>query len=207
MAPPTGSSSKPRDARDTREEILKVASGFLQTRGFSAFSYAHIAEALDVKPAAIHYHFATKTDLGLALIERFRARYRRWMDEADDQGLSAAQKLEGYIRIATRFAEDTSGPAGAAGRICPAGALEAELGAIPPEMQDAVRAMVEEIYAWLARVLDQGKKEGVFSFEGSATDMATFIASAIQGGLQVGRALGKPRFDAVLRQIKRTLAA
>lgn len=48
--------------RDTREEILKVASTLLQTRGFSAFSYGHIAETLEVKPAAIHYHFASKTD-------------------------------------------------------------------------------------------------------------------------------------------------
>ena len=190
-----------KDKPDTREAILKVAGHLLQTRGFSAFSYAHIAETLDVKPAAIHYHFASKTDLGLALIEKFRARYKRWQDEADDQGLSSAQKLDGYVRIATRFAEDGSG------KICPAGALEAELGAIPPEMQKAVSVMVEEVYGWLARVLDEGRKDGTFHFEGSAHDMATFIASALQGGLQVGRALGKPRFDAVLRQIKRSLAA
>ncbi|MDP2345470.1 MAG: TetR/AcrR family transcriptional regulator [Deltaproteobacteria bacterium] len=186
-------------ARDTHEEILKVASALLQTRGFSAFSYAHIAEALDVKPAAIHYHFASKTDLGLALIARFRARYRRWIDEADEQGFSPIQKLDGYIRIAARFAEDGSG------KVCPMGALESELGAIPPEMQRAVSEMAEEVYAWLARVLDEGKRSGAWTFDGDAEDMATFIASALQGGLQVGRALGKGRFDAVIRQIKKTL--
>ena len=76
-------SPRTADTKDTREDILKIASALLQTRGFSAFSYWHIAETLKVKPAAIHYHFATKADLGVALIERFRARYRRWMDEAD----------------------------------------------------------------------------------------------------------------------------
>ncbi len=187
-------------ARDTREEILKVASALLQTRGYSAFSYAHIAEALDVKPAAIHYHFASKTDLGLALIERFRARYRRWIDEAGEQGFSPTQQLDGYVRIAARFAEDGSG------KVCPMGSLEAELGAIPPEMQRAVGAMAEEVYTWLATVLDDGRRQGAFAFEGSAGDMATFIASALQGGLQVGRTLGKARFDAVVRQIKRSLA-
>ena len=186
-------------ARDTREEILKVASALLQTRGFSAFSYAHIADTLEVKPAAIHYHFATKTDLGLALIERFRARYRRWIDEAQEQGFSPTQKLDGYVRIAARFAQD------GAGNVCPMGALEAELGAIAPEMQRAVSVMAEEIYAWLADVLDEGRRDGAFAFEGSAYDMATFIAAALQGGLQVGRTLGKARFDAVVRQIKRSL--
>src|ERR1044071_8591418 len=186
--------------RDTRDEILKIASGLLQTRGFSAFSYAHIAEALGVKTAAIHYHFPTKTDLGVALIDKFRARYRRWMEEADDQALSPQQKLDGYVRIAARFAEDGQ-------KICPMGALEAEFGAVPVEMQTALQHMVDEVYDWLAGVLDDGRKTGAFSFEGSAHDMATFVASALQGGLQVGRALGKPRFDAVVRQIKRGLAA
>lgn len=185
---------------DTREEILKVASGLLQTRGFSAFSYAHIAEALGVKTAAVHYHFPTKADLGLALIDRYRARYRRWMDEAEDQGLGPAAQLDGYVRIAARFGEDGQ-------KICPVGALEAEYGAIPPEMQRAVQVMIEEIYAWLGRVLDQGRKSGDFHFEGSPQDMAVFIASALQGGLQVGRALGKARFDAVLRQLRRELAS
>ncbi|HEY4221727.1 MAG TPA: TetR/AcrR family transcriptional regulator [Myxococcota bacterium] len=186
--------------RDTREEILKIASGFLQTRGFSAFSYAHIADALGVKAAAIHYHFPAKADLGLALIERFRARYRRWMDEAEDQGMTPSQKLDGYIRISSRFGEDGT-------KICPAGALEAEFGAIPSEMQRAVQDMVEELYAWLAQVLEAGRKSGTFHFDGSAHDMATFIASAVQGGLQIGRALGRQRFDAVVRQIKREIAA
>ena len=71
------SKDKDKGAPNTRDEILKVASHLLQTRGFSAFSYAHIAETLNVKPAAIHYHFPTKTDLGLALIEKFRTRYKR----------------------------------------------------------------------------------------------------------------------------------
>jgi AcrR family transcriptional regulator len=186
-------------ARDTREEILKVASNLLQTRGYSAFSYAHIAEVLDVKPAAVHYHFATKTDLGLALVARFRARYRRWMDEAADQGFSPSQKLDGYIRIAARFAEDGSG------KVCPMGALESELGAIPKEMQGAVSEMADESYTWLAAVLDEGKRDGTWTFDGDAKDMATFIAAALQGALQIGRALGKARFDAVLRQIKKTL--
>jgi TetR/AcrR family transcriptional repressor of nem operon len=181
---------------DTREDILKIASSLLQTRGFSAFSYAHIAEELGVKPAAIHYHFATKTDLGLALVERFRARYRRWMDEADDQALSPLAKLEGYIRIVSRFADDGQ-------KVCPGGALEAEFGAIPDEMKGAVADMVEELVAWLAKILEEGRKQKTFTFEGSAHDMATYIISALQGALQIGRALGRARFDAVVRQVRR----
>lgn len=184
--------------QDTREEILKLASNLLRERGYSAFSYGHIAEALGVKPAAIHYHFTSKTDLGLALVERYRDRYRRWMAEADDQGLSAKDKLAGYFRIATRFSEDGM-------RVCPAGVLESELPALPPEMQAATTTMVREITSWLARVLTEGRTSGELSFDGEPVDAAALVAASLQGGLQMARVLGKTPLDGVVRQLHRHL--
>jgi TetR/AcrR family transcriptional repressor of nem operon len=184
--------SEPR--RDTREEILRVAGHLLQTRGFSGFSYANVAEALAVKPAAIHYHFPQKHDLGLALIERYRARYRRWMLEADDQGLSPTATLEGYIRIASRFGED--------GRVCPIGILTAELAGLPDEMHPEVGVMVDELLTWLSGVMKAGKANGEFTFPGTADDAAALIAAALQGALQISRGTRRPCFDAVVRGLR-----
>jgi AcrR family transcriptional regulator len=183
--PPTG---------DTKEQILKLASDLLRARGFSAFSYGHIAEALGVKPAAVHYHFATKTDLGLALVERYRDRYRRWTSEADDQGLSARDKLAGYFRIAARFSDDGK-------KVCPGGILESELHALPPEMQESTRAMVDETWRWLTRVLDDGRSAGELSFAGEPADMAALIAASLQGALQAARVLGHAPLSGVLKQL------
>lgn len=184
--------SEPR--RDTREEILRVSGHLLQTRGFSGFSYANVAEALAVKPAAIHYHFPQKHDLGLALIERYRARYRRWMLEADDQGLSPTATLEGYIRIASRFGED--------GRVCPIGILTAELAGLPNEMHPAVGVMVDELLTWLSGVMKAGKASGEFTFAGTPDDAAALIAAALQGALQISRGTRRPCFDAVVRGLR-----
>ena len=49
---------------DTASEILDVAERLVQVRGFNGFSYADIAEALEVTKASLHYHFPTKGDLG-----------------------------------------------------------------------------------------------------------------------------------------------
>jgi AcrR family transcriptional regulator len=190
--------AKPAEPKDTREQIMKLASDLLRERGFAAFSYGHIAESLGVKPAAIHYHFATKTDLGMALIGRYRDRYRRWMSEADDQDLPPQEKLAGYFRIAARFSEDGK-------RICPGGALEAELMALPPEMQSETKAMVKDIYAWLTQVLADGKKAGAFRFDGAAADMAMVIGAALQGGIQVARVMGQGALDSIVRQLHKQL--
>lgn len=178
---------------DTREQILKVGSHLVQTRGFSAMSFGQIAEALDVKPPAIHYHFPGKTDLGLALIERYRARYRRWMDEAEDQGLSPMDSLEGYVRIATRFRDD--------GKVCPVGILTAELQALPPELVPAVKAMADDLIDWVALLLRRGRAEGTFSFAGDERDAALALNAALQGALQMSRAMGSAAFDAVVRRL------
>ncbi|MBV8574602.1 MAG: helix-turn-helix transcriptional regulator, partial [Acetobacteraceae bacterium] len=57
---------------DTATRILDVAERLVQTRGFNAFSYADIAQALRVTKASLHYHFPTKGKLGERLIERYR---------------------------------------------------------------------------------------------------------------------------------------
>lgn len=177
---------------DTREQILKVGSHLVQTRGFSAMSFGQIAEALEVKPPAIHYHFPSKTDLGLALVARYRARYRRWMDEAEDQGLSPVDSLEGYIRIASRFRED--------GKVCPVGIMTAELMALPPELVPAVKEMTDDLITWVALLLKRGRTAGHFTFEGDERDVALAINAALQGALQMSRAMGQTAFDAVVRR-------
>ena len=58
------------DIRDTREEIIDLAEDLIRQNGYNAFSYSDIAAMLEVRPAAIHYHFPSKSDLGVAVIER-----------------------------------------------------------------------------------------------------------------------------------------
>jgi len=60
---------------ETAEQILDLAETLIQTRGYSAFSYQDIAEALGIRKASIHYHFPSKTDLGVAVIDRYIERF------------------------------------------------------------------------------------------------------------------------------------
>jgi TetR/AcrR family transcriptional repressor of nem operon len=53
-------------------EILDVAQEAIQKRGYNAFSYADLAEAVGIRKASIHHYFPSKADLGLAVIRRYR---------------------------------------------------------------------------------------------------------------------------------------
>ena len=65
---------------DTATQVLDVAERFAQSRGFNGFSYADVAAELKLTKAALHYHFASKAELGEALIARYAARFAAALD-------------------------------------------------------------------------------------------------------------------------------
>jgi len=53
---------------DTRSEIIRLGSELIRSIGYNSFSYADISKALNIKNAAIHYYFPSKSDLGVEII-------------------------------------------------------------------------------------------------------------------------------------------
>jgi hypothetical protein len=67
--------------------------------------------------------------------------------------------------------------------------------------------MTSELLAWLGSTLEEGRKTGAFEFKGDPADKAALILSSLQGALQIARALGTEKFNAVVEQHKQDLAA
>ena len=183
---------------NTKDAILDSAESLLQQRGFNAFSYQHISDELGIKNAAVHYHFPTKGGLGLAVVERYRRNFRDWVAKHRELGTDPVALLRGYFAIPLRYMRD-------GGKVCPLGVLEAEFGAIPDEMREAVRALDADIRDFLSMVLEDGRQRQIFHFNGKAEDKALVVVSALQGALQIARAAGSKAFTRVIRQIERDL--
>src|SRR5580700_1917202 len=83
----------------TPERILEVAERLVQTRGYNGFSYAHIAAALGITKASLHYHFASKAELGEALVARYGARFDVALAEIDRATVDAQDKLAAYAQL------------------------------------------------------------------------------------------------------------
>jgi TetR/AcrR family transcriptional repressor of nem operon len=184
--------------RDTKREILDTAEAMIQERGYNAFSYQHIAERLGVKNAAIHYHFRSKADLGVAVIERYRRRFARWAEKLDVEERDPWRKLEAYFQIYLDFKMR-------GGKICPSGILQAEYHSIPEEMRTSASALIVDLQQWLTQLLDEGRQQGAFQFPGEPADQAMVIGATLQGALQIARAWGPERFDTALEQLRRQM--
>jgi len=185
---------------NTQRAILDLAESFLQDKGFNGFSYAHIAKELDVKNAAIHYHFPSKEALACAVIQRYRDRFQLWINNARIKGLSSQEKLDWFFSIYTNTRADN-------GKVCLAGSLETEFNSLPASLREQTKALTRELLAWLQATLNEGKEAGVFHFGGDPASKAALILSSLQGALQMARALGTSKFHAVVQQHKQDLLA
>ena len=90
-------SAKPRT--DTKKEILKLAEQLFQTKGYNGFSYSDISSVLGIKNAAIHYHFPSKADLGVALVRRYRDLLKATSADFMRTGKNPHEQLEGIFPV------------------------------------------------------------------------------------------------------------
>ena len=185
---------------DTRTRILDLAEGLLLERGFNAFSYQHLAKALGVKPAAIHYHYPSKDDLGTALVARQLRRLRKWRDLPRVAELPPSEKLESLFAVYdTHLGQDR--------RVCLFGALAADFRTLPAPMQAELRTFNRELTEWLAQVLAVGRATSALRFVGSPAAKAVQVLTTLAGALQVARVHDEIPFQVIMGQLRLELLA
>ena len=174
----------PKQRSETAEQILDLAETLIQTRGYSAFSYQDVADSLGIRKASIHYHFASKTDLGIAVIDRYVARFAAGLAAISaDQSQSSMAMLDYYVEPYVGFGKTPD-------HICLCGALSGEVLALPPELRTRVDGFFRTHQEWLAGILKRGAARGEFTLVAPPAKVGRFIFSALQGALLVKRTTG-----------------
>ncbi len=168
---------------DTRRDILNTAEQLLQLRGYHGFSYHHIAAELGMRNAAVHYHFPGKSDLGAAVIQRFREGFRWWRQQLDPRGLTGAQQLERFLALDGRYAEQR--------KVCPLGVVGVEFEGLPPQMCREADQLLDDVLGYIRAALDAGLADGSLSFRGDTHTVALQVVAATQGALQLHRVRGR----------------
>ena len=184
---------------NTRAEILKLAEGLFQTKGYNGFSYSDISSVLGIKNAAIHYHFPSKAELGVALIRRYRDLLKATSGTFMKTGENPRAQLEGYLLFCAKREQTTD-------YICPIAITANDYMTLPKTMQDEGIKLSRETLAWLTRILQEGREQGVFTFDGYPADKAILIQGALQGAGELCRLKNPRAMDATTRQIKSDLS-
>ncbi|WII71092.1 TetR/AcrR family transcriptional regulator [Bdellovibrio sp. 22V] len=167
---------------DTRSRALSLARNYLQTLGFNGFSFQTIADSLGIRKASLHYYFASKEDMGLAVLEDYAKAYTDWSLKVAD--LPAAKRIEKMFEMFNKMAADNS-------KICPLGALCSDYNTLPKGIRKKVLEFHILQRKWLIKTLKQGIEEKSIRKDVNLEATADLLLTSIQGGLLVARLRGE----------------
>ncbi len=164
--------------------VLDAAEALAQTRGYNGFSYADIAARLGVTKASLHYHFASKAELGRALIERYHAGFAAALEAIDQATDEPCAKLERYVALYDAVMRND--------RMCLCGMLARTGDAARADAAAAARVLRRQ--RALAR---GGTRAGVprrpFMFSEGASERARVLLGSLEGAMLVARSYADPK--------------
>lgn len=153
-------------------------------RGYSAFSYADIAEAVQIRKPSIHHHFPTKAGLAAAVLRSHRERLIEATEQLDQQIANPWKRLQAYVQHWEGCIRRQTVP------FCVAALMGAELPSLPEEVQIEVHLHFSALGKWMEQTLKAGVKAGVIKLQDSVATEAQTLMAIVHGSMLSARATG-----------------
>lgn len=158
----------------TRAKIIELAQDMSMSSGFNGFSYRDIANELGIKPAAIHYHFPKKDDLGVAIAKDY---YDQDIVTLTDsrQNQEPTERIQTFKHLFTGLIKRR--------RLCLFVVVETGRNEVPEEM--VARANEFTVYAldWLQETFAEGAERGQFKLSRAPRELANELYLLCFGAL------------------------
>jgi len=176
-----------------RERLLLAAAQVFRESGYRSASLDEILKRSQVAKSNFYYHFKSKLDLAVAVLDLWSA-----MVGPRLHGSLASGAGNGMERVRTFVGEFqsvcTEGSMG-----CPFGMLAAEAD-LEPALRERVQGMLERMESSLSKCLLEGQDDGSIRPDLDAHDAARGLLATVQGGGLIARALGdKDRISGAAR--------
>ncbi len=181
-AQPNSPSPPAQPGLPTAERIMDAAERHMRARGYNAVSFRELAEDVGVKSASVHYHFPQKTDLGVAIVARYR---ERLLAELGRRVAATADPLD-QLRC---FVELYRGALEIDETICLCAMLAAESGGLPAPVNAEVQRFFQANIDWLSELLPRIAAKDT---PGCHLPEPAEIVARLQGAMIVAAAMRDP---------------
>jgi len=166
---------------DTKARLLQSAERILRERGYNGFSYADLAQEIGIRTASIHYHFRAKSDLVLALIERYAERIAGGLADLSRTAPTGADRIAGYVAVYRDALRQGSS-------LCLCVSLSADAESLEPTALAALEAFHQGGIAWLTEAFELAAEDGSIEHVGAPASEAAATLALVEGAQLVGRA-------------------
>lgn len=155
----------------TAQRIIEIAESQMRAGGYNSFSFREISKVIGIKSASIHYHFPTKTDLGVAIAHRYTERFLEQLTLIKQEVAEPSERLSRYIALFRHALEQDQ-------KMCLCGALASETDILPEPIRRETKRFFEINLDWL--------NTAVFP---DAPEKATIALASLEGALMMGKIL------------------
>ena len=165
----------------TRDNILAEASRLFELQGFRATSLSDLQNATGLKKGALYFHFNSKDEIGLAVLERSRREFELFLDETL-VGATPSHRLENYFSkiLSWQFGMNFCGG-------CIFGNIALEMGDSDARFADFVDLVFTH---WINRIgaeIAEGQSRGEIHSNLAALSLARHIVATTEGAIMLSR--------------------
>lgn len=176
----------------TRERILDSARRLVLSRGFGSTTVDAVLAQAGASNGAFFHHFASKADLGRALVEEYAEQdaetLEAFMRRAEEVSADPAEQLVAFVRLFEQLVE--TDPGSHPGCLFVSFIYEQELTGV--EVAEIVRRSIE---LWRKRLLEKLDAAAGARLANSSVDLPSLADQffvVVEGGLLLSRATGDP---------------
>jgi len=193
-----------RNPEKTRAHILDMAFGEIYLHGFQGVSIDRIVRKTEVTKGAFFHHFASKKELGYALVDEVLREMilDRWI-----RPLAAYRNpLQGILKRFKVLSEEMSDQNLARG--CPLNNLAQEMSAVDSVFREKIRAVMTMWIDETERYLQKAKEGRYLKPEADTRQLAVFIVMLEEGAFGLVKSMGDRRiFESLYASLRSHLQA
>jgi len=181
---------------NTRIAIMNRAEYAARKRGHNGFSFDHIANDVGIQKASMYHHFSNKSELLMAIFERFANRIYDWFGEQQNSDKNAGGRLLDYLEETRLVLDDGSS-------ICMSIAFSIDHESLKPELAEGLRLFQRANINWLKETFELGRQDKSISNIGDIEEEAMAALTMVDGALVMARLHNDPAlFDKATRLLQ-----
>jgi len=175
---------------DTRSAILDIAQDMVQRQSISGVSFQELANRVGIKKGSLYYHFESKDDLAVAILERATKEMKESFVRGKVKG--PVDRLDYFLNIYLHHIIPTE-------KLCPGGTFASGWDRLSDSVKAQVNRLMEAQVSGVREILAEGIEEGLFDDHGKTTgELAEWVVSCAQGALVTSRISGsKASFESM----------
>ena len=128
-----------------RQQIVKAADQLFYQKGYNLTSFSDIATVSEIPRGNLNYHFKTKDEVLLAVIQYRVNEMKQMLQNWDEQYKTPTERLKRYAQIVSNVKNEVIQYG------CPMGTLNSELGKVQQDLQDVTKEQFDVFEQWIKK--------------------------------------------------------